>query len=102
MPDCALDQDKKVSRGCLVCGETQLLKDRLRRARPARAFVVVEEPACAKPTVDLAAQLAKIPFATRCRKQDVAFNVRMAIDSGAHDLAQIIGRQATHDLVYVL
>jgi hypothetical protein len=42
--------------------------------------VVVEEPARAQPTVDLAAQLAEISFATGCRKQDVAFYIRVAID----------------------
>ncbi len=54
--------------------------------------MVVEEPARAQPTVDLAAQLAEIPFATGCREQDVAFHIWMAIDSGAHNLAQLLGR----------
>ncbi|MBA3809323.1 MAG: hypothetical protein H0X28_13175 [Solirubrobacterales bacterium] len=64
--------------------------------------MVVEEPARAQPTVDLAAQLAEIPFATGCREQDVAFYIWMAIDSGAHDLAQLLGRQIAHDLLNVL
>jgi hypothetical protein len=64
--------------------------------------VVVEEPARAQPTVDLAAQLAEIPFATGCREQDVAFYIWMAIDSGAHNLAQLFGRQIAHDLLNVL
>jgi hypothetical protein len=64
--------------------------------------VVVEEPARAQPTVDLAAQLAEIPFATGCREQDVAFYIWMAVDSGAHDLAQLLSRKAAYDLVNVL
>jgi hypothetical protein len=63
--------------------------------------VVVEEPARTQPTVDLATQLAKIPFAAGCREQDVAFYVGMAMDGGAHDLAQLLGRQAADDLMYV-
>lgn len=64
--------------------------------------MVVEEPACAQPTVDLAAQLAEVPFAAGCREQHVAFYVGMAIDGGAHDLAKLLGWQAAHDLVNVL
>ena len=54
--------------------------------------MVVEEPARAQPTVDLAAQLAEIPLATGCREQDVAFYIRMAIDGGAQNLAQLLSR----------
>lgn len=52
--------------------------------------------------VDLPLQLAKIPFATGCRKQDVTFYVGMAIDGGAHDVAELLGRQAAHHLMNVL